>query len=294
MSKSSDSRRRGRNIKILSLNSTMKSAVTLAIFLSLASALIVMIITSEFLNVKFAHAQTDNFNSTSHPNINATNIHDSKTMVLGNDIKHLVILIPNEAHESPAMEEEQRHINQPYIPQNAVVSPGTMITWFNGDVDHDHMITLNDARSKQEVFDSGVFAFNEASKPIIVNNISTFNYFEANVNNEDEDFVMDGEIIVVDQPSSSTIPNSSPSSNNNIDTVGTYMVPTQDIDTYLSELTDRGFVINSMYDFQDLRGGQEGTGDKQTLIVWGANSSAMPLDTIINSLKEITPELPYS
>jgi plastocyanin len=252
-----------------------------------------MITTSEFLNVKFAHAQTDNLNSTSHPNINATNIHDSKTMVLGNDIKHLVILIPNEAHESPAMEEEQRHINQPYIPQKAVVRPGTMITWFNGDVDHDHKITLNDASSKQEVFDSGVFAFNEASKPIIVNNISTFNYFEANVNNEDEDFVMDGEIIVVDQPSSSTIPNSSSSSNNNIDTVGTYMVPTQDIDTYLSELTDRGFVINSMYDFQDLRGGQEGTGDKQTLIVWGANSSAMPLDTIINSLKEITPELPY-
>jgi hypothetical protein len=60
---------------------------------------------------------------------------------------------------------------------------------------------------------------------------------------------------------------------------------------YLSELTDIGFVINSMHDFQDLRGGQEGTGDKQTLIVWGANSLAMPLDTIINSLKEITPEL---
>ena len=290
MSKSSDYSRRGRNIELLSLNSTMKSAVTLAIFLSLASALIVMI-TTEFLNVKFAHAQTDNFNSTSHLNINATNIYDSKTMVLGNDIKNLVILIPNEAHESPTMEEEQRHINQPYIPQKAVVRPGTMITWFNGDVDHDHKITLNDARSKQQIFDSGVFAFNEASKPIIVNNISTFNYFEANVNNEDEDFVMDGEI-VVDQPSST--PNSSSSSNSNIDTVGTYMVPTQDIDTYLSELTDRGFIINSMHDFQDLRGGQEGTGDKQTLIVWGANSSAMPLDTIINSLKEITPELPYS
>jgi hypothetical protein len=293
MSKSSDYRRCGRNIELLSLNSTMKSAVTLAIFLSLASALIVMITASEFPNVKFAHAQTDNFNST-YSNINATNIHDSKTMVLGNDIKHLVILIPNEAHESPTMEEEQRHINQPYIPQKAVVRPGTMITWFNGDVDHDHKITLNDASSKQEVFDSGVFAFNEASKPVIVNNISTFNYFEADVNNEDEDFVMDGEIIVVDQPSSKTTPNSFSSSNNNIGTVGTYMVPTQDIDTYLSELTDRGFVINSMHDFQDLRGGQEGTGDKQTLIVWGANSSAMPLDTIINSLKEITPELPYS
>lgn len=106
-------------------------------------------------------------------------------MVLGNDIKHLVILIPNEAHESPTMEEGQRHINQPYVSQRAIVSPGTMITWFNGDVDHDHKITLSDANSKQQIFDSGVFAFNEASKPIIVNNTSTLNYFEANVNNED-------------------------------------------------------------------------------------------------------------
>lgn len=177
-------------------------------------------------------------------------------MVLGNDIKHLVILIPNEAHESPTMEEEQRHINQPYVPQRAIVSPGTMITCFNGDVDHDHKITLSDANSKQQIFDSGVFAFNEASKPIIVNNTSTLNYFEANVNNEDEDFVMEGQISVVDQPLPTTVTaiadpstQSSTSLSNNtvfnletenqdIDTLGTFMVPTQDIDTYISQLVD--------------------------------------------------------
>jgi hypothetical protein len=81
---------------------------------------------------------------------------------------------------------------------------------------------------------------------------------------------------------------------NNIDTIGTYMPPTQDINTYVSELTGSGFVINSMHDFQDLRGGQEGTGDKQTLIVWGADSSSMNLDKVMSILKEITPELPYS
>ena len=47
----------------------------------------------------------------------------------------------------------------------------------------------------QEIFDSGVFAFNEASKPIVVNNTpTTFNYFESNVNNEDEDFVIEEEL----------------------------------------------------------------------------------------------------
>jgi plastocyanin len=215
----------------------------------------------------------------------------------------------------PAMEEGQRHINQPYVPQRVIVSPGTMITWFNEDVDHDHRITLNDANSKQQIFEIGVFAFNEASKPIVVNNTSTFNYYEANVNNEDEDFVMEGEITVVNQPLHTTTPfsnavtqnllSSSPTStsttnnadtvnlNSNIDTVGTFMVPTQDIDTYVSQLVD-SFVIDSMHDFQDLRGGQEGTGDRQTLIVWGADSSSMNLDSLISTLKEITPELPYS
>ena len=36
------------------------------------------------------------------------------------------------------------------------------------------------------------------------------------------------------------------------------MVPTQDLGLYISELTDRGLVINDMHNFKDLRGGQEG------------------------------------
>ena len=67
-------------------------------------------------------------------------IFKDKSLTLTQNIKHLIILIPNEAHESQNpgdLTAEQRLINQPYIPQNAIVSPGTMITWFNGDVDHD-------------------------------------------------------------------------------------------------------------------------------------------------------------
>ena len=66
-------------------------------------------------------------------------------MTLPQNIKHVIILIPNEGHESQNLGDvssDQRLINQPYIPQKAIVSPGTMVTWFNGDVDHDHKITL--------------------------------------------------------------------------------------------------------------------------------------------------------
>ena len=71
----------------------------------------------------------------------ASDLYETKTLKLSPNIKHLVILIPNEGHESQNPGDvsfDQRLINQPYIPQRATVNPGTMVIWFNGDVDHDH------------------------------------------------------------------------------------------------------------------------------------------------------------
>ena len=76
--------------------------------------------------------------------INAATVYDTHSMILGNNIKNLVILIPNEAHESPNQPKNQLPLaNQPYLPQDAVVNQGTTVTWFNGDVDHDHKITIS-------------------------------------------------------------------------------------------------------------------------------------------------------
>jgi len=67
------------------------------------------------------------------PNLSASSVYQTKTMVLGNDIKNLIILIPNEGHEpspdySQPPPEELRVINQPYIPENVVVNVGTTVT----------------------------------------------------------------------------------------------------------------------------------------------------------------------
>ena len=35
------------------------------------------------------------------PNINATNVFDTGQMVLGDNVKHLIILIPDEGHHGP-------------------------------------------------------------------------------------------------------------------------------------------------------------------------------------------------
>ena len=76
------------------------------------------------------------------------------------------------------------------------------------------------------------------------------------------------------------------------DTVGILMVPTQDIQTYTTDLENRGFNIDSTHNFKDLRGGQSGTGDEQTLILW--TTSGIDLSSIGLSLQEFSSELPYS
>jgi plastocyanin len=242
-----------------------------------------ILVATPFMN---ALAQNDNQGM-------AESIFRDKSLTLPQNIKHLVILIPNEAHESQNPGDptaEQRLINQIYIPQNAIVSPGTMITWFNGDVDHDRRITLTDESNQNNVlYDSDTFPFNGVSDTIVVNDTGTFNYYETGANNEDEDFVMNGTMTAaVDQQNSPNLPNTSNSTGSlGGDTAGTLMVPTEDLNMYIQDLTGKGFTVDSTYNFNDIR-----AGDEQTLLVW--TTSGLSLSEIVPTLQEITAQLPYS
>ena len=227
----------------------------------------------------------------------ASDLYETKTLKLSPNIKHLVILIPNEGHESQNpgdVSSDQRLINQPYIPQRATVNPGTMVIWFNGDVDHDHKITLaNSVSPENAIFDSGAFAYNEPSKPIVLNEIGTFNYYETDVNNEDQDYVMNGTIDVVWQQgpgasitSASNRINSTSTQGSDVAT-GVLMVPESDIDTYVQDLENSGFTIDSTHGFNDIH-----AGDQQVLLVW--TTSGMSLDKVVSTLQGITQDLPYS
>ncbi|MGE5661238.1 MAG: hypothetical protein ACM3X1_03220, partial [Ignavibacteriales bacterium] len=88
----------------------------------------------------------------------------------------------------------------------------------------------------------------------------TGNYHYADTEEYEEGFVMTGNLEVVNQIQ--TLPSSTSSSSNTqslADTVGVLMVPTQDIQVYTTDLENRGFNIDSTYNFKDLRGGQSGT-----------------------------------
>ena len=168
------------------------------------------------------------------PNIKASGIYQTHTMVLGKNIKNLIIELPNEGHEMPnAMPRDLRVVNQPYLPQNAVVNVGTTVTWFNADAGHHHQITLVDNNSKNTVYESGVFDNFIASKPVKFNDTGAFAYSGPSFDKAVPNYKMNGTITVVNQPLTTsfnststpitaanvTSPATTTAASNNIDTV---------------------------------------------------------------------------
>jgi plastocyanin len=239
------------------------------------------------------------------PDIKASDIYQYYTMVLGKDIKNLVILLPNEGHEDPTAPKELRVVNQPYLPQNAVVNVGTTVTWFNGDVGHHaHSVSLVDNNTKNVVFESGPFDNFAASRPIKFNNTGTFVYSGPSDDKAVPNYKMNGTVTVVDQ--SLTTPFNSTSNatdttsaqtataTNNIDTITTLMVPANLLDKVVSQVKAQGFGIDNQYPFMSLRGGGGTTGGDKHQVLLVLTSSGKNLNEVISALSIISPTMPYS
>ena len=263
----------------------------IALFLNLLQmyrCLAIIILTlSIIIPVSFINSYAQN--ETSTPSIDATSLYNDKIMILGNNVKNFVIIIPDEAHESLNQPKNQLPLtNQPYLPQHLVTNVGTTVVWFSADVGHKHAINLNDDKTNK-VFEASFFPSNDASSPLTLNNTGDYSYFEKGANKAVPSFVMNGTISVVNLPSE--LKSNSTSSQNQI-TAGSYMIPAIMLDNYTSEFEKRGFTVDSHFTYKDLRGGQKGTGPEQTLITW--TTPETDLDKVISALKEITPTLPYS
>jgi plastocyanin len=243
----------------------------------------------------YSIAYPDIATAQNQPVPDATSVYDSGEMVLGNNVKNLVILIPDEGHHGPGEEDEARFIAQPFVPQNAVVSPGTQVVWFNGDVGHIHNIVVTNADTsglatgpsttginKTPLFNSGEFSELQASIPYTFSQVGEFDYIDTI--DYEAGFRMTGKITVVDQENSAA-------STGTFDTVGALMIPSMDVQSVAASIKNAGFGIDSMHNFQDLRGGQPDTGDKQTLVIWTTNG--MDLSEIGSRLQAVSEDLPY-
>ena len=218
----------------------------------------------------------------------ASDVFNDKEHILPSDVKNLVILIPNEGHHGPGEDDEARFIDQSFVPETAVISEGTNVIWFNGDVGHEHdIIVTSNTDSTSPIYQTGEFTEFEA-RNYTFNQVGEFRY--ADTVEYDNGYIMRGNISVTDNNDSDSellqmVGDS--------DTVGVLMVPTQDISQYTTDLQNRGFLLDSVHNFQDLRGGQSGTGDEQTLVVWRVPPS-MQIPTVFSHLSEFSSQLPYS
>ena len=246
-------------------------------------AIVILGLGSIFLDISslIAFAQTNA--------VEADNIIQHKSLTLPPNVKHLVILIPNEGHHGPNEGDESRFIAQPFVPQNAIIGSGTQVVWFSGDVGHDHNIVVREVNST--IFETGQFPEFGVTRPITFNNSGTFDY--ANTVYYEEGFRMTGKITVLaDNGQLSNVAARTTTNNAGADTVGVLMVPAEDSQDIVQSLRTAGFGIDSMTTFRDLRTAQEENGgDQQALLVW--TTSGKTMNEITSTLQQVSDELPY-
>ncbi|WP_458718729.1 hypothetical protein [Candidatus Nitrosocosmicus sp. R] len=118
----------------------------------------------------FAQANPFSDNNTAgvdvQPNINAENIFNTKTMTLGNNIKNLVILIPNDGHHAAGEDNESRFLDQYFVTESAIVNTGTTVQWFSGDTGHERTIDVKDTDGSTSLFNTGEIVDSQASTPL--------------------------------------------------------------------------------------------------------------------------------
>jgi plastocyanin len=252
-------------------------------FKSIMLAIVILGLGSIFLDISslIAFAQTNA--------VEANNIIQNKSLTLPPNVKHLVILIPNEGHHGPNEGDESRFIAQPFVPQNAIIGSGTQVVWFSGDVGHDHNIVVREANTP--IFETGPFPEFGVTRPITFNNSGTFDY--ADTVDYEEGFRMTGKITVLDDNGQlSNVAARTTTNNAAADTVGVLMVPAEDSHDIVQSLRTAGFGIDSMTTFRDLRTAQEENGgDQQALLVW--TTSGKTMNEITSTLQQVSDELPY-
>ena len=234
------------------------------------------------------------------PDINATNLYETHNMALGNNVKNLVILVPNEAHEPYSLKEQQL-INQAFIPQNVRMNVGTTIVFFDADVGHDHREVIVNGLTGSRVFDTRIFSYDDegdkipnSSRNYTFNEVGDFSYYDTVFGKK----VMNGTIEIVSSPltQATTIMNNNDNDNSlasyypqyDFDTVGAFVVPTEMLNKYTRMFENQGLEIYDIHNFRNLMDKNDA---EQSLIVWTSNGH--PLDSVIEKLQKITPTLPY-
>lgn len=251
-----------------------------------------MLIVGNSANTNAQNVTGNSSENNTSPSGLATMIYEQKKAVVDPSIKNFVVLIPNEGHESINQPKNQWPLaNAPYIPQNLEISKGTAVTWFNGDVDHDHIIKFQ-SPNNGNIPNTETFPF-LGHTTVTFNDVGQYQYFEDGDLNDDKSFKMEGTVDVVDSITgvSSPLGNAINSTQSNDRISGILMVPSKDASSISNDLASKGITTVDTTTFTDIRGGQKGTGPTQTVIVW---DSEQGLENALSAIVDISKGLPYS
>ena len=277
---------------------TNNTSFIITIFAILCSAIALVLILVHTTTTAYAIENNQ-------PDINATNLYETHNMVLGNNVKNLVILVPNEAHEPYSLKEQQL-INQAFIPQNVRMNVDTTIVFFNADVGHDHREVITKGLTGSRVFDTRIFSYDvdedneddkipNSSHNYTFNEIGDFSYYDTVFGKK----VMNGTIEVVSNPltQATTTMNNNNNNNNSLtsyypqydfDTIGAFVVPTEMLNKYTRMFENQDLQIYDIHNFRNLMDNDDAN---HSLIVWTSNGHT--LESVIEKLQKITPTLPY-
>ena len=277
---------------------TNNTSFIVPLFAILCNAIAILLILVHTTTNTTAYAIENN-----QPDINATNLYNTHNMVLGNNVKNLVILVPNEAHEPYSLKEQQL-INQAFIPQNVRMNVGTTAVFFNADVGHDHREVIVNGLTGSRVFDTQIFSYDDnddeddkipnSSRNYTFNEIGDFSYYDTVFGKK----VMNGTIEVVSNPlTQATTMNNNDNDNSltsyypqyDFDTIGAFVVPTEMLNKYTRSFENQGLQIYDIHNFRNLMDKDDA---EHSLIVWTSNGHT--LESVIEKLQKITPTLPYA
>ena len=168
-------------------------------------------------------------------------------------------------------------INQPFVPSTATISNGTNVIWLNADVGHEHSIVLTDAKNPENpIAKKTTFDYGESYEHQF-NSVGEFTYIDSETYGNDS--VMTGRISVVDL--------SSQGNATDIDVVGSFIAPTEDLAEYVDIFQDSEIKIHDVHDYIS-----SSLDEKTSLLVW--TSSEQDIDDVLDILKEMTKHLlPY-
>jgi hypothetical protein len=229
--------------------------------------------------------------------ISAESLYNTEFMSLQSNIGSLIILIPNEAHESWT---DERHkllsVKNPYfLPSKTSIPNGTNIVFLNADAPWDtpHPHTIEMERSGEMIYSTGKMDYGESSQPITLS-IGNYSILDPDYN------WMKGTITVREENS------------NGNQVVGAFYVPTNEVannkdndgkmhpgslDYYRKEFANNGFTILSEHNFsykacnycEGSYWPDNKTGE-HTLVIF---STDQPLDEAVKILQKLATENVY-